>query len=183
MSLRTYGRGAAIAFDLGKYFIIIAVAILLFHYFLFTIFIVSGQSMEPNFYDKEVVFVSRINLFTNHFTRGAPMVLRFPGDPQHSKYIKRLIALPGDTIEIKDNAIYVNANKLPESYIPADFTTKTPTAQSKWVLDKDEYFLVGDNRMNSSDSRVWGVAQKNDMIGPVAMILFPRLEFTPAPEY
>ena len=183
MGLRTYGRGAAIAFELGKYFAIIAVVVLLIHFFAFTIFVVSGKSMESNFHNKEVVLINKFNLFTNRFARGAPMVLRFPGDPQHKKYIKRLIGLPGETVEIKNNAIYINGDKLTESYISTDYSTEPLTNQNKWTLGTGEYFLVGDNRNNSSDSRVWGVAQRSDMVGPVVMILIPRLEFTPAPMY
>jgi signal peptidase I len=183
MSLRTYGRGTAIAFELGKIFAIIFIVILLIHYFVVTIFVVSGQSMEPNFHDREIVLINKINLFTNRFTRGSPMVLRFPGDPKHTKYIKRLIGMPGDSVEIKNNAIYINGKQLTESYIPSDYTTDPLTNQSKWTLGKGEYFLVGDNRNNSSDSRVWGVAQRSDMIGPVTMILIPRVLFTPAPPY
>jgi len=178
-----WSRSASILFEIGEWFIIALVAIFLVHYFAFTIFVVSGQSMEPNFHDKELVLINRFNLFTNNFARGEPMVIKFPGDPEHKKYIKRLIGLPGDTVEVKDNGIYINGTRLTESYIPPSFQTVPLNVQSVWHLDAGEYFLVGDNRGNSSDSRVWGVAQRKDMTGPVKMILFPRFEFVPTPPY
>lgn len=178
-----FTRSTSTWFELGKWFLIVIIALFLIHYFVVTIFVVSGQSMEPNFHDKEVVLINRINLFTNRFARGEPMVIKFPGDPQHKKYIKRLIGLPGETVEIKNNGIYINGRKLIESYIPSNFITEPLTGQTVWHLGKGEYFLVGDNRQNSSDSRVWGVAERKNMTGPVKMILIPRFEFVPVPPY
>ena len=178
--------GAGVAFELGRFFVVVIVLLLVSHYFLYTIFVISGPSMESNFYDKEVVMVSRLNLFTNRFQRGEPMVLKFPGDPEHKKYIKRLIGLPGDAIEIIDGAVYVNGKKLPESYLDEGTVTMPAlNGEVSWRLKDNQYFLMGDNRENSSDSRDWGIAQRRDMIGPVKMIVFPfsRFEFVPVPPY
>lgn len=169
-------------FELMKWFILGIIILLIIHYFLITIFIVSGQSMEPNFHDKEVVLINRLNLYTNKFTRGEPMVLKFPGDPQHKKYIKRLLGMPGERVEVKDNGVFINGRRLVESYIPNSFTTNS-YGQTLWQLGSDEYFLVGDNRENSSDSRIWGVAKRHDMVGPVKLILIPRFEFVAVPPY
>lgn len=139
--------------------------------------------MEPNFHDREVVIINRFNLFTGNFRRGNPMVLKFPGDPDRVKYIKRLIGLPGDYVEIKNNSIYINNKPLTESYIPPSFSTEATSAVSTWQLREGEYFLIGDNRGNSSDSRAWGVARKSDMTGPVKLILMPRFEFVTTPPY
>ncbi|MBP6930179.1 signal peptidase I [Patescibacteria group bacterium] len=177
------GRLASTAFELVKWLIVGGLALFLVHYFLFTVFIVSGESMEPNFHDREVVFINRFNLFTGNFERGDPMVLKFPGDPDKVKYIKRLIGLPGDYVEIKNNSIYINNKPLTESYIPSTFSTEAVTGVSAWQLREGEYFLVGDNRGNSSDSRTWGVARKSDMTGPVKLIVIPRFEFVATPPY
>lgn len=175
-------RTSSKTFELIKWFIVGIVVLLIVHYFLVTVFIVSGQSMEPNFHDKEIVLINRLNLFTGRFYRGEPMVLKFPGDPQHKKYIKRLVGMPGETVEVKDNGIFINGMRLAESYIPTDYLTES-YGQTFWQLGKDEYFLVGDNRFNSSDSRIWGVAKKHDMVGPVKMIIIPRFEFVATPPY
>lgn len=176
-------KSSSTFFELSKWLIISVIVLFLIHYFAFTIFVVSGESMEPNFHNKEVVLINRFNLFTNRFSRGDPMVLKFPGDPEHKKYIKRLIGLPGETVEVKDNGIYINGQRLTESYIPNNVKTDPSTKQTIWHLGEGEYFLVGDNRPNSSDSRTWGVAQRKDMTGPVRMILLPRFEFIVTPPY
>lgn len=178
--------GASVAYELGRAFILLVVALLIVHYFLATIFVISGPSMESNFHDKETVLVSRINLFTNKFTRGEPIVLKFPGDPKHKKYIKRLIGMPGDKVEIRDSQIWINGRQLIESYLDKGMpTTPAQNNQTIWTLGKNQYFLVGDNRLNSADSRDWGIAERADMLGPVKMILFPpkRFQFVPVPPY
>lgn len=176
-------RSASIFFELGKWFIITVLFLFLIHYFVVTIFVVSGDSMEPNFHDKEVVLINRFNLFTNNFKRGDSMVLKFPGDPEHTKYIKRLAGLPGETVEIKDNGVYINDKRLTESYIPSSVLTQATGDKTKWVLGEDQYFLIGDNRQNSSDSRIWGVAERKNLTGPVKLVLFPRFEFIATPPY
>ena len=176
-------RSASIFFELGKWFIIVVIILFLIHYFVVTIFVVSGESMEPNFHDKEVVLINRFNLFTDNFKRGDSMVLKFPGDPEHKKYIKRLVGLPGETVEIKNDGIYINGNRLTESYIPDNVTTQATSNKTKWTLGEDQYFLVGDNRENSSDSRSWGVAERKNLTGPVKLIIFPRFEFVATPPY
>ena len=183
--LRRLIYGGGVVYELGRAFIIAVIILILIHYFAFTVFVVSGPSMEPNFHDKQVVLINRFNLFTNNFDRGEPMVLKFPGDPEHKKYIKRLIGLPGDTVELKNGHFYINGQRLYESYIADEIYTEPANSQTIWKLSDGEYFLSGDNRPNSSDSRHWGVAKRSDMIGPVKMILFPfsHFQFVSTPPY
>ena len=152
--------------------------------------------METDFHDGEVVLVSRIGQFSGQYQRGDPMVIKFPGDPDHKKYIKRLIGLPGETLTIKDNEVYINGQKLTETYIrpvaeeylPGWYETEALDAEAKLLhsqgkvmtepdmtvkLGPDDYFFMGDNRENSNDSRVWYPASKSDIIGPVRFILYP----------
>lgn len=184
-------------YELGKWAFLILILGSVIHYFLFTIFIIDGPSMEPNFHTNQLVLVSRIGLFTGKYKRGDPMVLKFPGDPEHKKYIKRLVGLPGDTFEIKNNTIFINDQPLVEEYIkpvaeeflPPSYDTveleyeatmlhKQGKVQTKpdiprMVLTSDQYFLLGDNRENSNDSRRWYPASRYDLIGPVRFILLP----------
>jgi signal peptidase I len=183
-----------ISYELGKWALAIIILATACHYFLFTIFSISGPSMEPEFHDGQIVLVSRIGLFTGQYHRGDPMVLKFPGDPQHKKYIKRLVGLPGDTIQIADNRVYVDGKELVETYVrpvDAEFAPYYYDVES-WQqeadalheqgrvlvkpdlvkkLGADEYFLMGDNRENSNDSRKWYAASRSDLIGPVRFIL------------
>lgn len=161
--------------ELGKFVIGLLILGVLIHYFVLTFFMVSGQSMEPSFHDNEAVLASRVNLFTGKFKRGDAMILRFPGDPEHKKYIKRLIGVPGDTVAIGGGKVYVNGRRILEGYLRKGEITLPEIAPVK--LGLDDYFLIGDNRNNSFDSRHWGVAHKNDMIGPVVMALWPSKEF------
>lgn len=185
---------ANIAYELGKWAFIIILLGTLSHFFLMTLFVISGPSMESDFHDGQIVAVSRIGLFTGAYKRGDPMVIKFPGDPQHKKYIKRLIGLPGEHIVISDNKVYINDKLIAEPYIKVVDEEFAPYyyeneswgaeaaklhAQGKVLtkpdvdvqLGKDDYFLLGDNRENSNDSRKWYAAAKSDMIGPVRFIL------------
>lgn len=183
-----------IAFELGKWAFLVLVVGTIIHYFLATIFVISGPSMEPEFHDGQIVLVSKIGLFSGKYDRGDPMVLKFPGDPDSKKYIKRLIALPGEKIQIKNNEVFINDKKLYETYVrPVDemflpYYYENPDwekeaeilhSQGKVLIKPDmtfrlkdnEYFLMGDNRENSNDSRKWYPANKSDLIGPVIFIL------------
>lgn len=185
---------ANIAYELGKWAFAIIIIVILIHYFLITLFVISGSSMEKEFHSGQIVLVSRIGLFTGKYKRGDPMVIKFPGDPDRKKYIKRLIGLPGEKVEIKNNAVYINDKKLFEPYIQVVDERDLPYfyEQEEWeqeaailhekgkalikpdlvnYLGPDDYFLMGDNRENSNDSRKWYPASKSDMIGPVRFIL------------
>lgn len=162
-------------FDLGKFVIILAMAIYIIHLFVMSVFVVSGASMEPNFHEKEYLVVNKISPLLKNLKRGDVVVFKFPGELDE-KYIKRVIGLPGETIEIKDNSIYVNGKKLIESYIPKEFNTASLSPQSKWTLEKEEYFVLGDNRDNSNDSRVWGQLPQEDLIGKISYTAFPFSE-------
>lgn len=168
----SWSRILSITFELGKWVVIFLVLILLIHLFVATIFIVDGPSMEPNLHDKEVVLVNRLSYLISQPRRGDVAILRFPGDPQHSRYVKRIVGLPGDLVEIKNGKIYINNVQITESYLDINLQTITENI-SQIQLKTGEYFLVGDNRTVSSDSRIWGPARQEDLIGRVTAILIP----------
>ena len=142
------------------------------HLFVASIFVVAGSSMEPNFYEKEYLFVNKLNVLLGKPKRGDVMVFKFPGELEE-KYIKRIIGLPGETIEVKDERIYINDKKLMEGYLPKDLSTSQFSAQNKWTLKNGEFFVLGDNRLNSNDSRIWGTLPKEYLIGKISYIIFP----------
>jgi len=193
---------ANLAYELGKWAFVIIIVGTLIHYFVATIFVISGPSMESDFHSGEIVLISKIGLFTGKYQRGDPMVIKFPGDPEQKKYIKRLIGLPGETIEVKNNEVFVNSQKLFESYIkpvadeflPGYYSNEQWAAEAeslhakgevlikpdmKQTMNKDEYFFMGDNRENSNDSRIWGAAPKSMIIGPVRFVLWPLKNWGP----
>ena len=163
-----YGTGCA--FELTKWVIVALVIGTLIHFFVGTLFIVDGQSMEPNYHNGQYILVDRWQYNFGKPQRGEVVVLKFPGDPEHKKYIKRIIGLPGELVEITDGTVYINSIKLIEPYIPQGVLTQP---NLKRQLRDDDYFLLGDNRYNSSDSRVWGICPKRDLIGKAWFTLYP----------
>lgn len=157
-------------FALAKGLIFIIISLVLIHFFVVTIFVVNGASMEKNFIDGEYLLTDRLSYILGQPKRGDVVVLRFPGDPEHQKYIKRLIGLPGEKITIKNGKVSINNQELTEIYLSPNMFTE-PNMEKQ--LAQDEYFLMGDNRINSSDSRAWGTCIKSDFIGKAILRIFP----------
>ncbi|MCK5476120.1 MAG: signal peptidase I [Candidatus Pacebacteria bacterium] len=131
-------------------------------------FFVSGKSMEPNFHDGDYLIVDEISYRIGDPKRGDVVIFRYPNDPSEY-YIKRIVGLPGEKIGINENEIKIYNVENPEGfklgeelYIPeSTITTGTYTRE----LKNDEYYVLGDNRIASADSRVWGVLEKHFIVG------------------
>ncbi|MBY0310392.1 signal peptidase I [Patescibacteria group bacterium] len=141
-------------------------------------FIVSGASMEDTFHNNEYLIVDQLSYHLNAPVRGDVVVFRYPRDP--SKYfIKRIIGVPGDTITIEKSTVsIVNASHpqglvLNEPYV----ASMKPGVTIVEELGEREYFVMGDNRDESSDSRVWGVLQEENIVGRAFLRLFPPQTF------
>jgi signal peptidase I len=156
---------------------IIALGLALFiRFFVAAPFIVSGASMEPNFYDYNYLIVDRISYDFETPQRGDIIVLDLPQDTTRA-LIKRVIGLPGDTVVLTGNAVtIVNAQHpqgftLSEPYLdPADLGG---ASDMRVTLGPDQYFVLGDNRKVSADSRLWGTLPRQDIVGRVFLRLFP----------
>lgn len=136
-------------------------------------FIVSGASMEDTFHNGEYLIIDQVSYYLDEPQRGDVVVFRYPQDPSKF-FIKRIIGVPGDVIDIQGNDVTITTQDgetlaLEEPYVKtmAENTSLTET------LGDREYFVMGDNRDASSDSRVWGVLQKEKIIGKVFIRLFP----------
>lgn len=173
-----YGTGCI--FELTKWLFVFIIAILMINFFVATIFVVEGLSMEPNFHTGEFIVADRWQYLFGKPQRGDAVTLKFPGDPEHKKYIKRVIGLPGETVTIMNGFVFINGKKLSEPYLAAGTVTLPNMSR---VLAGDDYFLLGDNRDNSSDSRIWGVAPRRDLIGRAWIIIWPLKNFGFIPEY
>jgi len=141
---------------------------------------VNGQSMVPNFQDGEHVLTDKVSYKMRDPQRGEVVVFHAPPDAHCPEgtgcdFIKRILGIPGDTVEVKENAIWVNGNKLPESYIPSDFPILPGNATKGQgvYLGPNEFFVSGDNRPYSSDSRTWGAITKDEIIGRVFFRYWP----------
>jgi signal peptidase I len=174
--------------EIIKVVVIASVIVLPIRYFLFQPFIVKGESMMPNYQNGNYLIIDEISYRFVNPKRGDVIVFKteFIAGYKGDRFIKRIIGLPGETIEIKDNKITIIKDK--ENLI-IDENKYLPGAETlgdvKKTLGKDEYFVMGDNRKYSFDSRIWGVLPKKDIIGKVFVRLLPidKLELTIAPIY
>lgn len=176
MQKLAWARGA---FELTKGFLTFLFGILLIHNFIITIFIVSGPSMETTLNDKDGVLVNRIIYVFTAPARGDIVVVRYPGDPESSYYVKRVIALPGEQLRIADGVVHVNNKIVAERYINNQLTLP----DMELTIPANSYFTMGDNRGVSSDSRVWGVADRRFILGRVVLTLWPHVAAFPQPLY
>lgn len=145
---------------------VISLAIILpVRYFLIQPFYVKGASMEPNFYDHEYLIIDEISYRFNEPERGDIVVFKYPKDPKQY-FIKRVIGKPGEKIKIENSGVYVNGTKLAETYLPAGTETVLPLrGYGEVALGEDEYFLLGDNRTQSLDSRIFGPVKREYIVG------------------
>jgi len=134
-------------------------------------FIVQGPSMEPNFSTGQFLIVSRINYLVAQPQRGDIIVFHYPGNPQED-YIKRVIGLPADVVAIREGRVYVNDVELDEPYInePCDLNH---CQDGHWVLGVDQFFVMGDNRNHSSDSRAFGPIERRYIVGEALIRYWP----------
>lgn len=142
-------------------------------------FVVEGNSMEPDFHNNQALIVDKISYRFRAPTREEVIIFKAPPKPSDN-YIKRVIGIPGDTVEIKNGHVYVNDNVLNENYVTSNnqtFVNRNLMTSLKKTLQKDEYFVLGDNRTNSSDSREWGVVPKNNLIGRPVLSVYPVEDF------
>lgn len=147
----------------------------LVRYFLIQPFFVEGASMEPNFEDGEYLLIDEISYYFKSPERGEVIVFHYPLDTS-KYYIKRIIGLPGDIVEIKNGKVVIYNNSNPDGFIADEsylLREGITTGDIKKKLSRNEYFVLGDNRLASSDSRQWGTLPKNDIVGRVWIRAWP----------
>lgn len=179
-------------FEIAYTLLIISIIAFTIRFFVVQPFLVKGESMEPNFKNNEYLIVNEIsyNLGIKP-KRGEVIVFKFPRDPKEN-YIKRIIGLPEEKVRMEDGKIYIvnskspNGIELKEDYLP--YLNKVdPNVEQEWVLNKNEYFVMGDNRLpgGSSDSRSWGPLPRKNIIGKVWFSFWPieEIKIIPHPQY
>lgn len=131
--------------------------------------LVQGQSMEPTFFEGERVLVNALAYRVGQPGRGDVIVFHWKYRPDDEPFIKRVIGLPGEEVEVRSGTIYVNGQPIEEPWTtrPANYTAP------KVKLGPDEYYVLGDNRGNSSDSHVWGAEPADLIMGKVWLTIWP----------
>jgi signal peptidase I len=139
-------------------------------YFLIQPFYVKGASMEPSFYDHEYLIIDELSYRYRNPDRGDIIVFRYPADPKQF-FIKRVIGLPGETVEVSDGSVKIYNDKYPNgialtetAYLEQDFIS---AGKRTVTLKSDEYFVMGDNRPASLDSRYFGAIKRDAIVGRV----------------
>ena len=156
--------------------VVMAVAIFMTVYlFLMRPHQVSGRSMVPNFQDGEYLLTEKVSYRLHEPKRGDVVVFTAP-PTRRQEYIKRITGVPGDRIQVGGGKVSVNDKLLEENYLQKDFTTDTGhflQAGREYTLASGEYFVFGDNRGNSSDSRDFGPIKKSDIVGKAWVVYWP----------
>lgn len=149
--------------------ILIIAVFVLFGVFIAQPVVVEGTSMLPQLHDGERLLVNKLvyykfqNVSWGHLTRGDVVVFWYPREPDKS-YVKRVIGLPGETVEVRNGVVYIDGTELQEPYLEASHNQSLPTFRPVKV-DDHYYFVMGDNRDNSSDSRYWGLVPEKYIYG------------------
>ncbi len=153
----------------------------LIRFFLIQPFYISGASMEPTFQNNQYIIVDQISPKFRPYGRGEVVVFRYPNNVAF-QYIKRILALPGEEIEIRDNRVYIYNAEYPQGIALAETYTQGLTAPhfqstARFKVNENEYFVMGDNRQHSEDSRDFGPVKKELIIGRVWIRLYPFSDF------
>lgn len=184
-----------------KTVLIVVVLVIVTRFFIIQPFVVKGSSMEPNYHDNEYIFVEEVSSKLKSYSRGDVVIFKHPEEQCSAfvnrsylnrvffqgpctNFIKRVIALPGETVVLKDGKITIKNKKNPsgftldESYIPGDPNYKLRGDMTR-TMGEDEYFVLGDNRQpNASlDSREWGALPKNHITGKAWLVVLPLDKF------
>jgi len=154
--------------------IVAVVSIYLVYAFIAQPFKVDGKSMEPNFSTGDYLIVDEITYRFREPVRGEVIVLHNPTNEEEF-FIKRVVGLPGEQILVSDNKVFVDGERIDEDYLSTDVKmSDTPPFE----LREDEFFVMGDNRTVSSDSRQWGFVPKKNIIGKASTRIWPISAFS-----
>ncbi len=167
--------------------LIVTAIVLPIRYFLVQPFYVKGASMEPNFEDHEYLIIDELSYRLRAPERGEIAVFRYPNDPSQY-FIKRVIGLPGETVTVTGGKVFITDTQgktyaLDEdNYLASGVAT---AGEKKTILGNDQYFVLGDNRPNSLDSRIFGPVPKKNIVGRVMLRGWPldRITWYEVPSY
>lgn len=170
--------------EILKASLIALIIVIPIRFFIAQPYIVSGASMDPTFADGHYIIVDQLSYRFEEPARGDVIIFRYPVDPSKF-FIKRIVGLPGETVVLDEGQLIIADSPtstegyvLPEPYV--DDLNKTDETQRR-ILESGEYFVLGDNRRASSDSRVWGPLSEDLIIGRAALRILPVTEIGTLP--
>jgi len=134
-------------------------------------YMIDGRSMVPTFEGNELIIINKFSYFLSEPQRGDIIVLDYPLD-RSREFIKRVIGLPGDEVIVRDGSVMVNGVVLDEPYIAG-----APSYEGNWTVPEDDYFVLGDNRNNSSDSHNWTFLPRSDIVGKAWLVYWRLKDF------
>lgn len=159
--------------ELLKLIVISLVIVIPFRIFIAQPFIVEGASMDPTFETGEYLIVDEVSYRFKDPERGDVLVFKYPLDPSKS-FIKRIIGLPGEIVSIKDGLVTITSSENPNGLTLDEPYVKLPKEDdASFTLGLGEYFVMGDNRAQSADSRLWGAVPEDNIIGRPLVRFFP----------
>ncbi len=172
--------------EAGRFILITLAIVIPFRLFIAQPFIVSGDSMVPTFHNGEYLIVDELSFFLRTPARGEVVIFRYPKDP--SKYfIKRVIGLPGETVLVEGGVLKITSTRGVTQVVSEPYISTQKLQDMKVQLADNQYFVMGDNRDESSDSRFWGPVPQAQIVGRAFARLLPVAEagvlpgnFTPA---
>ena len=147
-----------------------AIASVLIITFLYQPVRVEGTSMLPRLEDRDRLFINKFVYHVSAIKRDDVVVFHYPRDPEKS-YIKRVIALPGDRLRIDHGVVYLNGKRLKENYVPEEY--RDSRSMAEMVIPEDTYFMMGDHRSISSDSREFGPVERSLIYGKAVFVYWP----------
>jgi len=140
-------------------------------------FIVEGASMDPTFETGNYLIVDELTYRFRPPERGSILIFKYPKDPRKS-FIKRVIGLPGERVAISDGQVTITNAEYPEGFVLDEpYVILGKKDSSNYILGAGEYFVLGDNRASSADSRIWGPVPENNIVGRPIVRLFPPAFF------
>jgi len=168
----------------AKAIIIALVLVFLIRTFLFTPTVVSGDSMEPNFHDKQRLIVNILIYSIREPRHGEVIVFHAPFEDEGKDFIKRIIALPGDKVRVEGDNVYINDTKIEETYIQGMVTNRASLGMGfnyrgfeERIVPEGKVFVLGDNRPISKDSRDIGFIDMDEIVGRADLLIWPPADF------
>lgn len=169
------------SYDLTKIALVLALILAVSYLFLLDLATIDGPSMTPTLTSGSTALVQKISYKFSPPRRGDLISFRFPGNPLSTRYVKRVIGLPGDQVKIESNQIFINNRPYltiavePINDLSAKSVDKSFSGQ--WTVPAGQYFVLGDNIANSTDSRHFGSIDQQSIIGKLELIIWPINSF------